>query len=270
MGLTGCGKFGKAFLILINIIFFLLGLGLFILGILMKVNVSAISDEVKPALNAVTVTSFKLGDLVDNLSILFIAIGIFVLIVAGLGLFGACCEVKCMLVTYAILVILLFIMKVTAVALWFTMKGELDDAVQTGMLKSLKASYKDDTINSPSDVSNAWNYMFMSLDCCAVSNSPTDFDNTPWDKGSRSGAKIPRTCCKGVDSSDYSTVSSTSQCVKGISRFNAKGCYEALQDQISTYGNVFIGVGITILLIELLAVVFACMICYQTGKDEIV
>ncbi|XP_061165111.1 tetraspanin-36-like [Saccostrea echinata] len=181
MGLTGCEKFGKVFLIVINIIFFLLGLGLFIVGILMKVNVSAISDDVKPALNAVTVTSFKLGDLVDNLSILFI------------------------------------------------------------------------------------------LDCCAVNNTKTDFDSTPWHTtGKRATAKIPRTCCKGTDSDSYVLFTSSSPCVRGTIGYNTKGCYDALQDQISTYGNVFIGVGITILLIELLAVVFACMICCQTGKDDVV
>lgn len=68
----------------------------------MKVNVSAINDDVKPALNGVTVASYKLGDLVDSLAILFIVIGAFIFIVSGLGLFGACCEVKCMLVTVSI------------------------------------------------------------------------------------------------------------------------------------------------------------------------
>lgn len=82
----------------------ILGLGLFVLGILMKVNVSAINNDVKPALNGVTVASYKLGNLVDSLAILFIVIGAFILIVSGLGLFGACCEVKCMLVTVSVLI----------------------------------------------------------------------------------------------------------------------------------------------------------------------
>lgn len=64
----------------------------------MKVNVSAINHDVKPALNGMSVTSYKLGDLVDSLALLFILIGAFILIVSGLGLFGACCEVKCMLI----------------------------------------------------------------------------------------------------------------------------------------------------------------------------
>ncbi|XP_062587864.1 tetraspanin-18B-like [Saccostrea cucullata] len=258
MGLTGCGKFGKGFLIVINIIFFILGLGLLIGGILMKVNVSAINDEVKPALNGITVSSFKLGDLVDNLSILFIVMGVFVLLVAGLGLFGACCEVKCMLVVYAILVVVLFIIKVTAVALWFTMKGEVDKTVKSSLLKSLKDNYKTDLINGSNVVSNAWNYMFMSLDCCGV-NSSRDFLGFSWTHPG-SSTSTPRTCCKNVDSSNYLQHA----CSSG---YNDKGCYDAIKDDISTYGNVFAGVGITVLFIELLAVIFAFMICCQTGKE---
>ncbi|XP_061165256.1 tetraspanin-18-like [Saccostrea echinata] len=256
MGLTGCGKLGKGFLIVINIIFFLLGLGLLIGGILMKVNVSAINDEVKPALNGISVSSFKLGDLVDNLSILFIVMGAFVLLVAGLGLFGACCEVKCMLAAYAILVLLLFIIKVTAVALWFTMKGEVEDTVKDSLLKSLKENYKTDLINGSNVVSNAWNYMFMSVDCCGV-NSSRDFLGFSW---THSLSSIPRTCCKNVDSATYLKPT----CTPG---YNEKGCYDTIKDDITTYGNVFAGVGITILFIELLAVVFAIMICCQTGKE---
>lgn len=74
-----------------------------IVGALMKANVKIVTDEVKPALNTVTVSSYKLGDLADNLSVVFIVIGVFIFIVAGLGLFGACCQNRCMLVTVRLL-----------------------------------------------------------------------------------------------------------------------------------------------------------------------
>lgn len=72
----------------------------------MKVGASAISDEVKPALNKISISGFQFGDLVDNLSIVFIVIGAFLLLVAGLGLFGACCEAECMLVTVSVFFLL--------------------------------------------------------------------------------------------------------------------------------------------------------------------
>lgn len=77
-----------------------LGLGLLVAGILVKIN--ALSSDVTPALNSVEVAGYKLGDLASNLSIVFIVIGVFIVLVSGLGLIGACCEVRWMLVVVLI------------------------------------------------------------------------------------------------------------------------------------------------------------------------
>lgn len=272
----GCGgTLGKVFLILINIIFFLLGLGLLIVGALMKANVKIVTDEVKPALNTVTVSSYKLGDLADNLSVVFIVIGVFIFIVAGLGLFGACCQNRCMLVTYAILVLILFIAKIAAIALWFTMQGEVEDKVKSEMLKSLQTHFTDDSLETGSEISKSWNYMFLTLDCCAinkVTSATNDFDSSPWctvtGKSCETGSKqIPGTCCVGVDASSYTTAPST--CTDATSGYNTMGCYDALKAEIDSYSTPVIGVGITILVIELLAVIFAFVICKQTGEEVV-
>lgn len=272
----GCGgTLGKVFLILINIIFFLLGLGLLIVGALMKANVKIVTDEVKPALNTVTVSSYKLGDLADNLSVVFIVIGVFIFIVAGLGLFGACCQNRCMLVTYAILVLILFIAKIAAIALWFTMQGEVEDKVKSEMLTSLQTYFTDDSVDTGSEVSKSWNYMFMTLDCCAinkVTSGTNDFDESPWCKDTGKSCKdtlaeVPRTCCVDVDASTYAAA--TAPCTTGVSGYNTMGCYDALKAEIDSYSTPVIGVGITILVIELLAVIFAFVICKQTGEEVV-
>lgn len=272
----GCGgTLGKVFLILINIIFFLLGLGLLIVGALMKANVKIVTDEVKPALNTVTVSSYKLGDLADNLSVVFIVIGVFIFIVAGLGLFGACCQNRCMLVTYAILVLILFIAKIAAIALWFTMQGEVEDKVKSEMLTSLQTYFTDDSVDTGSEVSKSWNYMFMTLECCAinkVTSGTNDFDESPWCKDTGKSCKdtlaeVPRTCCVDVDASTYTAA--TAACTTGVSGYNTMGCYDALKAEIDSYSTPVIGVGITILVIELLAVIFAFVICKQTGEEVV-
>nr|XP_034304312.1 uncharacterized protein LOC117681898 [Crassostrea gigas] len=94
------GKLGMAFLIGINVVFFLMGLGLAIAGGLALSNLSNINtDHIKPLLDSIKVGSFQVGSMVNSLSILIIVIGVFILVVSGLGLFGACCQNKCMLVT---------------------------------------------------------------------------------------------------------------------------------------------------------------------------
>lgn len=77
--------------------FQLMGLGLFIPGIVLQTNIDFVSDEIKPVLDQVSVTGIALGDVVKNLGIGFIIVGVFVFLVAVLGLMGACCKSKCLL-----------------------------------------------------------------------------------------------------------------------------------------------------------------------------
>lgn len=81
-------------------IFQLLGLGLLIVGIIMKVDSGIIEkEEVSSTLNEVTFNgNLKLGNVASSLSVLIICIGVFVLLVAAFGCFGACCKNRCLLV----------------------------------------------------------------------------------------------------------------------------------------------------------------------------
>lgn len=80
-----------------------MGLGLAIAGGLALSNLSNINtDHIKPLLDSVKVGSFQAGSMVNNLSILIIVIGVFILVVSGLGLFGSCCQNKCMLTTVSL------------------------------------------------------------------------------------------------------------------------------------------------------------------------
>ena len=80
-----------------------MGLGLLIAGALALSDVGNVNtDHVKPLLDTIEVGSFQVGSMATNLSILFIVIGVFIMIVSGLGLFGACCQNKCMLVVVSV------------------------------------------------------------------------------------------------------------------------------------------------------------------------
>lgn len=278
MAQGGCSKLGKVFLVIINLVFLALGLGLLIAGILVKIN--ALSSDVTPALNTVEVAGYKLGDLANNLSIVFIVIGAFIVLVSGLGLIGGCCEVRWMLVVYAILVLILLIMKIAAVALWFKMRTDFEETVRAELFDNLKSKYENDLLNNTeSPISNAWNYAFLTFDCCGVNpvinKTDNDFTMTPWctkDPGEcyrRNDTMIPRTCCTGVDQSNYITEAKT-ECYLNVveGSYNKKGCYDAVKDLISTYGTVFIAISIAVMVVEVFAVLFAILICRQAGSDS--
>lgn len=271
-----CGKVGTVFLVIINIIFFLMGLGLVIAGALALTDVSNINtDHIKPLLDSIPVGSFEAGNLVKNLTTLIIVIGAFILLIAGLGLFGACCQNKFMLVTYAVLVLILLVMKIAVIILWFTMKNTVENEVKDKLFVSLKDNYKEDTLTNSNSISNAWNYMFMTLDCCGVNpvvSTKNDFDSTYWcnDDGSCLAAvsNIPKTCCLNVDENTYTTAPIACHSNVDTGTYNTKGCYDALKEKLLSQSPSIIGVMVTVIVIEVLAVIFAFWVCCQVGDKS--
>lgn len=65
-------------------------------GIVLKLNQS---NDVLPALSILQENATTLEQIMSNISLLAIAIGVLVACVSGLGLFGALCEVRCILIT---------------------------------------------------------------------------------------------------------------------------------------------------------------------------
>ncbi|XP_060082818.1 CD63 antigen-like [Ylistrum balloti] len=270
MGLSCSGKVGMLFLIILNIIFMLLGLGLMIPGILVQVNVDIVNDKVMPLLNQVSLGGLTFGDAANGLSVTLIVLGAFILLVAGLGAFGACCKNRCMLVIYAIIVALFWIAEVVIVILWFVMRGNLESEAKSQLLSQLHNNYKNDDLTTH-EISTSWNYLFMELQCCgvnAVESTTNDFDSSVWQSGSPT-AQIPKGCC-GATVSDYTSFSQASCTDTVTSGYYTKGCYQAVYDKIMTYSNWFIGIGITLLVVEICAIIAACLICKQVGDKDMV
>ncbi|XP_048774757.2 CD63 antigen-like isoform X2 [Ostrea edulis] len=279
MTLNCGGKIGRLFLMSINIVFMVIGLGLLVVGALMKSNVLGLKDDIKAVLNGIVVNDWKLGNLVGSLTIIFIFIGVFLFLVAFLGFFGAFFQNRCVLVTYAVLVLLLLLMKIAVIILWYIMKNGIENEIKSHLLESLKTKFVDDSTDGGNDISNAWNIMFMSLDCCGVNpvNSTTnDFDQTTWctTKGDcqETNADIPKTCCIGVTESTYK--SAPTKCYYSLQRetYNKKGCYQAikdlLNDQITDNAPRVLAVAITISLLEVFAIISAFVVGRQSGKNE--
>ncbi|XP_062576303.1 CD82 antigen-like isoform X2 [Saccostrea cucullata] len=245
---TCCKQFGKWFLIVLNIIFFLLGIGLLVAGIIFKIN--AVFVEVLPTLNKVQVVGNNLGDLLNSVSILVIIIGIFVALVAGFGLFGVYCKKKTLLIVF-------------------------NERIKNAMLGMLQKNFIDDSFNTTNALSNGWNYIFLRYDCCAVNpvNGPNnDFDETPWckEKGEcfLNNAQIPKTCCDGVDESDFETKAPADCFSFATDDYKTKGCFDRLQEFIQKYSTPAIGVSVVGITLEILAFVFAIVLCRQIGQES--
>lgn len=236
-------------------------------GIVLKLNQS---NDVLPALSILQENATTLEQIMSNISLLAIAIGVLVACVSGFGLFGALCEVRCILITYAVFVIILLAMEIAAVALGFMMRNKINETVKEEMLTLLEENYVDDSLNSSNPISNKWNLLFLNFNCCAVNpvtGVNNDFDETPWCTTEGEchdvNAQIPKTCCVGVNASNFEEKAQSSCFIYLTSGFKTTGCFDRIKELIQAYSVVVIGISLAIMIIEIVAIVFAIILFRQ-------
>lgn len=97
---------------------------------------------------------------------ILIVTGSIVAIISFLGTFGAYKEVKCMLLTYFVILVILFIVMVTAGILGYVFRLEVDGRMQQEMHSTIKLYGND------SQVTHAWDAVQMHVSCpsCVINN----------------------------------------------------------------------------------------------------
>ncbi|XP_056012195.1 tetraspanin-9-like isoform X2 [Ostrea edulis] len=230
----GCfSSMGKLFLVVINILFMIFGLMLILPGILILANVEYINENVKPLMKTLSYGDVNLADVADGLSISMIILGIFILVVAMLGLCGACKSNKKCLCIYSIVVLTLLVFQLVAVALWAVANDKLTNSIKSEMLTNLQTYYTNEDLSSH-EISTAWNYLFMKLSCCGVNdnqNSTNDFTTSPW-KTSAGTKNIPIFCCSGTNTDNYNLVTFSTCTDEVYLGYYSTGCYSAVEGDI--------------------------------------
>lgn len=255
-------------MILMNFILTITGLSLFIFGILASVDVSEIKTEnIQPLLDVFTMDSIEAVSRVKTLSIILILIGV-ALMVVGIGWFiiGLRFQEKFTQVQkyYVILVLILLAMTIAVIALWDPMESKVETYMQSKMVVALKAHFVEDTTTNSNSLSNAWNHMFMELDCCgvnAVVSTTNDFDATSWctTLGScqATSSQIPKTCCLNVDRNSYTSAPAGCHASVNSGTYNLKGCYAVIKEKLLRYSSRIIGFVSTTIVLEIIAVILA-------------
>lgn len=144
---------------------------------------------------------------------------------------------RVLLVLYAIIVIVLLIVQIAGVALFGAFKSSLDSRFKETFKSVLETTYTscDDT-----DTRNSFNALFKIFECCGVESAQ---DMPELD--------LPPECC----------VNNTETCTKQSGSILHQGCYTKLERQIANYSTMFIGIGVSILVFQLLCVIFAFCLC---------
>ncbi|KAK3107193.1 hypothetical protein FSP39_009045, partial [Pinctada imbricata] len=212
--------------------FQVLGIGILVPGVLFLLNVTFITDEIKAVADSVSVSGITLSGLLSDLAIVFVCLGTFVTLISILGIIGAACTNKIILIIYVIIVLILALAQLITVILYIILKDEIDNTLKTSLTESLQTNYKYDELGSTDTLSNSFNYLFLTYKCCSfndISSTTNDFDTTPWCTDAsingrcyRGNGEIPRACCDGVTSDTYTSQSSS--CTISLNNYYTQVC----------------------------------------------
>ncbi|XP_046968022.1 23 kDa integral membrane protein-like [Vanessa cardui] len=216
----GCGEFlVKYILFFANLFFALAGIALIGLGVAVELQVSEVTEI------------FEDSQIFQLTPIGAIVVGCIVFVVAFFGCCGAIRESNCMLVTYAIFMIVLMILKITLATLIFVKQDELLDDIP----RWLTEGFSRDPV--------AFQNIERSFQCCG-----------PMGAASYLSVTLPESCCASTP----------------CTLINAyAGCNSVVKDFFQTFGLAIGVIAIIVVAIELIAVVFGlCLANHARNKSR--
>lgn len=239
-------SFIKYLLFIFNLVFAISGIGIITAGAVV------LSDSVD-------FHHFASNDLIGPPIVLIVA-GSVVFLIAFLGCFGAIRESYKLLIAFAGLLIVIFVLELAAGIAAAVYKGDFEESLKKTLHASM-ANYTNSQVEK-----YAWDNLQMKFKCCGI-DQPTDWQIPP--------ALYPRACCYEDHDDDHSkrpdneVMKSDSYCSRSdYGRYvYSKGCYQKLKDKIERNTKALIGVGIGIAFIQVVGIVLACWLAY-TIKNE--
>jgi len=192
MALQGRHLFAKYLMLFFNLIFWLSGLALIIIGATVYIKYGDV---------------FSLADnKFANLPLILLLIGVAIFVISFLGGRGADKENSCMLLTFAIVLGVLLIAIITICGLGFAYKKTVDEVTDKALMRAV-SQYKHNDTNTVGSTT-VINWVQQNLKCCG-GNGPLDYGNhtcdgkpgveSCYDDGKCSGKLYPCGCKKGFE-----------------------------------------------------------------------
>ncbi|XP_068454076.1 CD63 antigen [Clinocottus analis] len=229
MVVEGGMKFVKFLLFFFNFIFWLCGLALIVVGILVQVGIhkTLLMKDVSASAAPVVI----------------IALGVVIFFIAFFGCCGAWKENYCMVTTFAILLLLIILVEIAAVIVGYVFRNKLSNIVQDS-LTDMIAGYANGTDEFKSTVDK----LQEDLKCCGA-NSSSD-----WRAFGIDGNSVPDSCC----------VTLAPDCGKGTmtdaAKVHQKGCHDALEAFLKKNILWVIVAALIIAGLQILGIVFSCLL----------
>ncbi|XP_058794193.1 CD63 antigen-like [Phymastichus coffea] len=213
----------------------------------------AITGIVFISVGAVILIAYRgYGNFVDiwvfAVPVLMIVVGVVVFVTSFFGCCGAVKENHCMIITFSVLLLLIFALELGAGIAGYMMSNKVDKMLEKCMNDTLQAYI------SREDYRQSWDIMQYDLQCCGV-NSPAD-----WLKAGFANNKLPHSCCTELPKNNP-------ECDMNDIKSNTEGCKKQLRNKIQDNGIILGGVGIGVALVQLIGVIFACCLARSIRRE---
>ncbi|XP_063991873.1 tetraspanin-18B [Diachasmimorpha longicaudata] len=228
--MSGCGRFMKYSLFFANFVIFVGGC------VVAGLAVWAMIDKIP------YISDIVGNNLLTGAVYVLLAGGIIVAIVAFFGCIGASREVKCMLLTYFIIVLILFVTIFIGGVLAYVFRGKLNGRVEMEMQNSMGL------YDSKPYMHEAWDTTQRSLRCCGTRSF------RDW---SRVGLPLPRSCCREVRPGEYFYCNATPE-TPNQSNTYFNGCLTTVEKNLEMHTKIIGAAGIAVAILMLFGMIFSC------------
>lgn len=283
MAVKGCTNFIKYSMFLFNALILIAGCALVGFGIYTRTNQSSVTKF----------SSILGSNLLPTVTLIVIITGSIIIFLSFLGCCGAIKEVRCMLVTFFLLLLLLFLSFLVGGILFYAFRYKIEDLTLTQLRIQLNSSYGR---KGEEAVTEGWDYMQKIFHCCGVSgdvNSTeswayykyhTDwyYNNTEISQQSRKPLEfVPLSCCRDTENTpnitkcqglaDKTRIPYTDPPVSPQQmndQLHTEGCYTSFYHMVQDNVTILIGIAAGIAVAMVLGMIFSMCLCRRIRDDD--
>ena len=289
-------KLIRFLIVLLNLAFIMVGL------ILLAIGVFVVRDpkmqQLRPLLNPDIAAQYSQGlSNIEIFAIGLIAVGGVLLLIGFLGrktmvhrnlkcrvdfLLGCCGAIKgfrFLHLLYASVVGLVILAEIAIVVIFFLYQSRFRTQLVATLQDSIAVNYVGIPLNNKTVVNSAslsWDFAQFNLQCCGAVNKNDFIRASNWTRQNPYDTSkqlvVPFTCCPLNATKSWTQLptnySSATQCATTGETAYVQGCYDRLADILSSYKTGVIVGGVVVLVIEVLALVFAVLL-YRRKEDEV-
>lgn len=228
----GCGMICVKYLVFIlNLLFALTGLIILVTGGIIVSTYAHYSTFV--------------GDALWSAPILMIIVGSVIFVIAFFGCCGAAKENSCMILTFSVLLVLVFLFEVGIGIAGYIKHNDLQSILENSFNKTLQ------NYNKSNRYQMSWDFLQNELNCCGI-KSADDWEPV------FNNETLPESCC-------HQQPMDANICTKPNASHD--GCMQKLYAVLNNKALLLGGIGIGIALAQVIGVAFACCLSNAFRKN---